>query len=172
MKLRQITSGFAYNEGAVLSIGKPSKLIELESLIEELGNTQIIIWVNFKFEAHQVIESLTKIGTVTTLYSETKDKDRSIEDFKTGRARFMVANPHSAAHGLTLVNCSTMIYYSLDYSYEAHRQSQHRIHRIGQTKTCLYIYLLAENTIDEDILNVLNGKKTLQNIIDEFMRKN
>src|SRR3990167_2414072 len=52
MKLRQITSGFAYTvDGAVSKIAeRSSKLKELENVLEEIGQKQVIIWVQFKEE--------------------------------------------------------------------------------------------------------------------------
>jgi SNF2 family DNA or RNA helicase len=173
MKLRQVTSGFLYSEhGESLPIGKSSKAKELESVLEELGKQQVIVWVQFHHEV-RVIEKLIreKFGTVTTLYSGTPDRDESINAFKNNTVQYLIAHPRSAAHGLTFVNCSTMVFYSLDYSYEAHAQARDRIHRIGQDKSCLYLYLLAKNSIDEELLKVLQRKQSLQEVVYGIIRK-
>ena len=107
---------------------------------------------------------------VVTLYSETPDRDESIWRFKTGQARYLVAHPKSAGHGLTFVNCSVMVFYSLDYSYETHTQARDRIHRIGQNHSCLYIKLLANDTIDGHLLKVLQKKQSLQEAVHALVR--
>jgi len=170
IKLRQVTSGFLYDaEGVAHDVCRPSKLAELESLLEELGSQQVIIWIQFRHEVEYISKVL--FDKCVTLYAETKDKEDSITRFKNGAAQYLIAHPRSAAHGLTLTNCSTEIFYSLDYSYEAHSQAQDRIHRISQTKNCLYIYLLASKTIDYDILDVLDRKKSLEDIVHGFRNK-
>lgn len=181
MKLRQITGGFIYDEyGIPMIIGK-SKLKELFETLEELGNQQVIIFAQFTYEINTIIDTLVqKNQTVTSLCGQTKDKDESIERFQNGKAKYLVAHTQSAAHGLTFTNCRTMIFYSYDYSYEYNTQAQDRIHRIGQNKKCLYIYLTAKRppgnqskvktSIDEDIYNVLDGKKTLQEVIHGIVR--
>jgi len=174
MKLRQATSGFFYGEdGKVVEVDKSSKLKELEEIIEELGNQPVIIWVQFHHEINVIYGLLSeKYGSdqIATLYSETLNKDTSIKRFQNGEARFLIAHPKSAAHGLTFVNCKTMIFYSMDYSYESHAQARDRIHRIGQKNNCLYIYMIATGTIDEQLLLVLQKKKGLQDAVYSIVR--
>jgi SNF2 family DNA or RNA helicase len=145
---------------------------ELAEVLEELGNKQVIIWINFRFEVDAITDMLREQGkTFATLYSGTEDRDDSIKGFQEGRYQILVANSHSAAHGLTFVNCSNAIYFSLDYSYESWEQSRNRLHRIGQVNKCLYITLIAENSIDQMVLQVLQRKKTLQDIIYELTQQ-
>ncbi len=174
MKLRQATSGFFYGEdGKAVEVDKSSKLKEIEEIIEELGNQPVIIWVQFHHEINVIQKLLVdKYGKdqVATLYSETHDRDEEINRFKNNQARFLIAHPKSAAHGLTFVNCKTMIFYSMDYSYESHTQARDRIHRIGQKNNCLYIYMIATDTIDEQLLLVLQKKKGLQDAVYAVVR--
>ena len=173
MKLRQATSGFLYDEDHnALRPGRSSKIRELADVLEELGNQQVIIWVNFHEEIAAISKLLNDEGkTFTTLYAGTDDREQSIKDFQQGKAQYLIAHPRSAAHGLTFVNCSAAVFFSLDYSYEAHAQARDRIHRIGQTKKCLYVYIIAENTIDGLVLDVLNRKKSLQDVFYELVKE-
>jgi SNF2 family DNA or RNA helicase len=174
MKLRQATAGFFYSEtGEVVEIGNATKLKELEEILEELGDQPVIIWVQFHQEVeaiHRLISQKYGADKVATLYSKTKDKDGSINKFKTNQVRYLIAHPKSAGHGLTFTNCSTVVFYSLDYSYEAHIQARDRIHRIGQKNSCLYIYIIAKDTIDEELLKVLQRKQTLQDTVYAIVR--
>ncbi len=174
MKLRQATSGFFYNkDGDSVEIGNSTKLKELEEILEELGPQPVIIWVQFHQEVEAIEKLLTeKYGTdqVATLYAGTRDKEDSINRFKNNRVRYLIAHPKSAGHGLTFVNCSVMVFYSLDYSYETHAQARDRIHRIGQKTSCLYIYITARGTIDEVLLKVLQRKQNLQEAVHALVR--
>lgn len=172
MKLRQATSGFLYTEDhTALRPGRSSKMRELSDVVEELGKQQAIIWVQF----HEEVDAIGKMlaedeKTFVTLYSKTENRDASVKDFQDGKAQYLIAHPKSAAHGLTFVNCSNSIYFSLDYSYESYAQSRDRVHRIGQKNSCLYIHLIAENSIDEMVLAVLQRKKSLQDILYELTK--
>lgn len=170
MKLRQITSGFAYCSDGVgqtgtIQIGK-SKLAELRELLEELGTEQVIIWCNFREE----IEQLTAELKCPALWSQTKDRDSIIADFQAGKHQYLVANPQTAGHGLTFTNCRYAVYYSLNYSYELWKQSMDRIHRIGQHWPCTYYYLIADGTIDKVIYDVLHGKRDLSDAVLEYLK--
>ena len=162
MKLRQLTSGFAYTETGVAITGH-SKLNEMKDLILEIGPTkQIIIWANFREEIRQLLEALPNSGA---LWSGTPDRLDVIDRFKNGQLQYLIANPQSAGHGLTFTNCCDTIYYSLNYSFELLKQSQDRIHRIGQTRKCTYHYLLAKGTIDEVIYTALTKKEKLSAVV-------
>lgn len=167
LKLREITSGFLYDDlGAAHTIpGTNPKINELLDVIEEADHQQIIIWAVFKRDIQLIVEELSKIAPTGALYSETSDRNETIQNFLDGKTRYLVAHPKSAAHGLTLHCACTMIFFSLDYSWESYEQARARIHRAGQTKKCTYINLPCSGTIDEDILSVLKRKGDAQELL-------
>jgi SNF2 family DNA or RNA helicase len=190
MKLRQITSGFIYNQvGEAFETGnlhgtpptgdqvyldrefKNPKIRELLDVIEEAGDQPVIIWIQFHWEIIKICHELHKRwpGQVVTISSMTKDRDESILAFQQGRARFLVAHPASAAHGLTFVNCSLQIFFSIDYSLEKYEQARARTHRAGQKNICTYIHLIAKGTIDEIILEALHKKGDIQKLVYEAL---
>jgi len=170
MKLREVTSSFLLSGIKEIEIGECLKLKELKNLIEELGDRQLIVWCNFKWEIRKVTAELSKLAPTVALFSETKDRDAQIEAFKTGAARYAVCHSASVGHGITWVNCSTQVFFSLDYSWERWYQARARIHRIGQTEKCTYIHLLAKDTIDEDIYRVLQDKGKMAEIVTRMVK--
>ena len=169
MKLRQITSGFAITpEHKVVCMKANPKMKELQRVLSEIGDKQVIIWGNFVHEIQTIIEILGE-DNCAWLYGGTKNKDEQIDDFKEGRKQYLIANPKSASHGLTFVNCAYQVFYSLDYSYEYYHQGKGRTHRAGQTKNCVYIHLLMKGTIDFQILDVLHRKLSSQDLLRRFL---
>lgn len=166
-KLREITSGFAINDqGQEISLGVSPKLAELEAIADECAGQQLIVWGNYKWEIRTIEQLLSRIAPVSTLYGDTPDRDRSIEAFLHGDTRFFVANPQSAGHGLNLQhNCSHEIFFSLSYSMEQYEQARGRIHRSGQKNACTFTHLIAKDSIDREILDVVKGKRTAQDIL-------
>lgn len=156
MKLREITSGFIITKEAFLASFNSNKTSLLSEVLNEIGNNQIIIWCQFQYE----IESLAKQFGGVGLTSKTKGRDDIIRDFRDGKIQYLFTHPQLLGKGLTFVNCTYNIYYSLSFSYEEFKQSQDRIHRIGQTNKCTYIILQARNTIDEKIYDCLQRKKS------------
>ena len=170
LRLRQLASGFLYGEQARHHTGG-SRLAVLQETLEELGDQSVIIWCQFQEEIEQVAGILGE--QAMTLYGKTKDREESLRRFGDS-ARYLVAHPRSAGHGLTLTQASTCVWYSLDWSLEAWSQANDRIHRIGQMQPCLYVHLMAtgpqgQETIDERMWEVLQQKRTLQEAIDAVL---
>lgn len=185
MKLRQVTAGFMFNESGVpLDLGR-SKLNELLSLLEEIGDHQVLIWTQFQHEARMILNALApdqpslKLGIKVlpkitcglcngTVSQEMKDSQ--VRMFKEGKFRYMVAHPRTLGHGVTLTNTHYAIYNSLSYSSEEAKQSQDRIYRKGQRNACTYYYLLAEASIDKVIYNVLQGKIEMEAAVLDYIK--
>lgn len=170
-KLRQITSGFLLNsEGNAIDLEQNAKLDELKELLEEIGSHQVIIWTWFVHEAEVIRKVLGDKARIINGTISNDDKTQNISDFKEGKFQYLIANPQSIAHGVTMTNCHYVIYYSLSYSWEQLSQSMSRIYRISQKESCIYYYLLADNTIDEIMLGVLKRKGTEDDIIKEALK--
>ena len=168
MKLRQLTSGFAYTDTGVAQVGT-SKLEELKEVLEEIGGHQVLIWANFH---HEIGTLLKELPGSAALWHGTADRQQVVADFKAGRFQYLIANPQSAAHGLTFTNCKYAVYFSLNYSYELHEQSINRIHRIGQKWPVTYYYLVADKSIDEVILKTVQRKQAVSNDILNYLKQN
>jgi len=167
MKLRQLTSGFCYGDNGIYQTGT-SKLAECGSLLEQIGDKQVIIWCSFK---HEIGQLLKRLPSSAALWSGTPDREAVIEGFKAGQYQYLIAHPRSAAHGLTFTNCNYAVYFSLNYSYEDQKQSQDRIHRIGQKMPCTYYYLVATDTIDEVVHKALADKAKLSSRLLDYLRE-
>ena len=174
LKLRQITSGFAISDRdeALPITAKNPKLDALMDIIEECGDQQMIIWCQFHFEMDMVASYLHELGGVSQLHGRIslKDREKHLEDFLSGKNRFLIAHPASAAHGLTLVNCHISVFFSLDYSMEMYSQARGRTYRNGQKNNCIYFHILAKDTIDEDVLAIVQRKETAQDVADRYFK--
>jgi len=75
--------------------------------------------------------------------------------------KILIANPAAAKEGLTLTSANNAIYLDRNFKMDDYLQSQDRIHRISQTKKCHIIKLIARNTIDEYIDEILEKKELI-----------
>jgi SNF2 family DNA or RNA helicase len=94
-----------------------------------------------------------------------QDRIEAIDKFQSGEAKIFIAQQQSGGTGITLTKASQVIYFSDTFSLEDRLQSEDRAHRIGQDKSVVYTNILARNTIDEVILNVLKTKQTVSDIV-------
>jgi len=195
LRLQQITSGFwPEQKGAILctacegqgcaqcddigyvvqttplrALPENSRLRALEAALEEIPqNRQVIIWTRFRHD----VELITKMlgpDNVAQYYGGIKNDARSesLERFRNQRARYFVGTARAGGRGLTLTEASYVIYFSHDYSYETRAQSEDRAHRIGQTHSVTYIDLVAEDTVDERLMEVVANKRDLAALFDK-----
>jgi len=164
MRLHQITCGhFKSDDGDVQTV-KSKRLDELMDVLEEIEG-KAIIWAHYRHDIETIVEAVTKKhgeNSIVTYYGDTSNEDRqkainAIQD-KEGPTRFLVGTPQTGGYGITLTGASTMIYYSNGYDLEKRQQSEARIDRIGQEKPMTYIDIIAEDTIDEKIVEALRRK--------------
>lgn len=161
MKLREIVSGFVINKDSSIVDFDTNKDIVLEETLNEIGNKPVIIWCQFQHEIYKLAKRYNGIA----LTSKEKNRDDIIRQFKEGKIKRLFTHPKLLGKGLTFINCTYNIYYSLSFSYEEFKQSQERIHRIGQNNKCTYIVLQGRNTIDDKIYKCLKCK---ENVVDEL----
>ena len=161
MKLREIVSGFVINKDSSIVDFDTNKDIVLEETLNEIGNKPVIVWCQFQHEIYKLAKKYNGVA----LTSKEKNRDDIIRQFKEGKIQKLFTHPKLLGKGLTFTNCTYNIYYSLSFSYEEFKQSQERIHRIGQNNKCTYIILQGQNTIDDKIYKCLKRKG---NVVDEL----
>lgn len=159
MKLRQIPNGFVYDEHGDLQVLKSDKILMLEELIESILPNKVVVFCEFQHSIHQVQEMLTK-NKIKFVTLDGKQKNKKIwRDYQSDDSiKVIICQYLTANSGIDLYASSYMIYYEPNLSTTVISQSSDRIHRIGQTKTCNYYWLITKDTIEEDIYNRLNKK--------------
>jgi SNF2 family DNA or RNA helicase len=175
MKLRQITSGFAINDQneEVCVTEKNPKMDALAELIEECQGKQMIIWCQFHWEIDQIKNMLLEYNAgISELHGRISynSRDEHFSKFINGENRFLIAHPDSAGHGLTMTNCHISVFFSMDYSMEGYSQARGRTYRKGQKNNCLYFHLIAKDSIDEDVLAIVQRKETAQGVAERYLK--
>lgn len=173
---RQITSGALYHprkegEPPIAQHRRPfyrlhdAKTEGLIELIEELQGKPLLVAYDFHHELIRIKESIKKafrydiahIGSGVT----PKEGERIEADWNQGRIRILAGHPGSISHGLNLQEGpgSDICWFSQTWDYERYRQYIQRIWRQGHKGRCVRIHhLVAENTIDELMMERLDGK--------------
>jgi SNF2 family DNA or RNA helicase len=148
MRLQQITCGhFTADDGGTQPIAN-NRITELMDVLEETEG-KAIIWAHYQYDITAIINALTP----------QEERQPNIKRFQDDpECRFIVGTPSTGGYGITLTAANTVIYYSNGYDLEKRLQSEDRAHRIGQKKSVTYVDLMADDTVDEKIVQALRKK--------------
>lgn len=175
-KLQRMTGGFVSLEEDGLPTGVTYKLHDdklgvFEELLDEImdAGKKTVVFVRYLDELHAVEKLLEarKLG-YRSIYGDVSQDDRGrfVDEFQDDPAvRVFVAQIRTAGLGLTLTAADTSIFYSTGYSLEDYAQACARIHRTGQTRSVTHYLLVCEDTIDEDIAEALQKKKSMADLV-------
>ena len=146
------------------------KIKALESIIEEANGEPVIVAYNFVHDLERLKKAFPQ--------GKVLDKDpRTVELWNQGRYPILFAHPASAGHGLNLQHsCRTLVYFGVGWNLEEHEQIAERIGPVrqkqsGYNRQVFYYYILAEDTIDQIVMDRLQSKRSVQEILLEAMAK-
>ena len=158
-KLLQFTSGAVYSEDGQAHEVHRAKLEYLESIMEECSSPTLVFY-HFKHSLQRL--RLTFPDAVVL-------DDDNIAAWRRGEIRMLLAHPQSGGIGLNL-QCNVgetaqTVWYDLPWSSENYIQANARIYRQGQEKPVIIHHLTMSNSIDEQVVKVLDGKINLQDAL-------
>ncbi|MBQ2726344.1 MAG: DEAD/DEAH box helicase, partial [Clostridia bacterium] len=164
-KLSQMANGAVYGEDKRVFPIHDRKLDALEDLIEAANGKPVLVAYWFKHDLER-IQKRFKVREIKT--------SRDIADWNSGKIPVAVIHPASAGHGLNLQSGgSTLIWFGLTWSLELYQQTNARLWRQGQkSETVVIHHIIAENTIDERIMNALRMKDKTQSALIDAVKAN
>lgn len=159
MRLRQCT---ATTEIVSSTVNESIKFDRMVEIIEDVVNKgeKLIVFSNWT-QVLDFAKLRIKYG-YAMVTGEVKDKQAQLDRFTNDDdCKVLLATIGAAGTGLTLTVANTLLFLDSPWNYATFVQVSSRIHRIGQTKSCDIISLLAANTIDERIMEIVEKKKKL-----------
>ncbi len=174
LRLSQLTGGFLGNdESAAVEQVSAAKLAALEDILDSAmaEGRKLVVIARFLPEIRAICKLLEKRGVrYSIITGEIKNRDEQVAQFQNEQeVSVFVGQIATAGLGITLTAASTMVFYSLDYSMSNFEQTKARIHRVGQSEPCTYIFLLAKGTVDEKVLRALKSKADLaKTLVDDY----
>jgi SNF2 family DNA or RNA helicase len=149
-----------------------AKAAALEKLLLPMVETgagrdaKVIIFTHFHITLERLAERLRALGIDFVLYHgglSLARKDEAIRRFEES-ARVLLST-EAAGEGRNLQFCRTMINFDLPWNPMRIEQRVGRIHRIGQTREVDIFNLAAEGTIEDYILNLLDRKLNMFELV-------
>lgn len=170
IKCLQLANGAVYDAEGGWQQVHDEKLQALESIIEEASGMPILVVYHFKSDLARLQKSF-KQGRVIG------NDPQTIRDWNAGKIPIMFIHAASAGHGLSLQDGGNIIaIFGHWWNLEEYQQV---IERIGSTRQAqaghdrpVFIYhILARDTVDDMIMIRREGKRTVQDILLEAMKR-
>lgn len=170
-KLQQFAQGAAYTtdiehpdaHGEWIAL-HDAKLEALDEIIEAANGKPVLVFYWFKHD----------LARLQARHPEARilDTRQDIEDWNAQRIPLLLAQPSGTGHGLNIQEGGNIIvWFALTWDLEIYQQANRRLLRPGQREECvIFQHLVAEGTVDEDIMKALQGKAEGQNSLLEALK--
>lgn len=153
-KLMQLANGRAYtDEHGVVRIhdAKAEALAE----IVDVSDSPVLVFYSFKHDLDAIREKIPE--------AKVLEGPETIAAWNRGEIPVLLAHPASVGYGLNLQDGGhVIVWYGLTWSLELYQQANARLHRQGQTRPVIVHHLIAEGTVDEQVMKALRTKDTSQ----------
>ena len=168
-KLLQIASGTVYDAKKNVYEIHNQKIAMTQYIIDNTGGPVLIAY-HFQCDAQRL---LTNIKLQPGEKIVKFDGSEEMKDaWNRGEYRAMLLQPASCCHGINLQDGgSTLVWYSLPYSYEQYEQTNGRLYRKGQTKPVAILRLISTGTFDEKVALNLGNKEKGNNALLEAVKR-
>ena len=166
-RLHQMSGGFPPTAEFFSSKHKLDEiqdLVESGELSDEEGNIDsVVVFCKYTNELKAVKRKLEELGISCCTYSgedSLEQRADKIDKFNQGYYKWIIVQVSTGSMGVDLSKADTAIYYSNSLSCVDRLQSEDRIINPNKKTPVLYIDLVTSDTIDCDIYQLVESKKT------------
>lgn len=153
-KLLQLTSGEIYDEDKKVVLAHTDKIDYLVDMLDE--DTPTLIFYNYKHSLDRLRRALPDAVVMDP------DEEDTIKAWRAGNIKYLLCHPRSVGAGLNLQcnvgDTAQVVWFDLTWNGEDYLQANARLYRQGQTKPVIIHHLMMEKSIDQQVLNALQGK--------------
>lgn len=135
-----------------------------DEVIKYIKDKQVIIFCNYLDEIDYISSKLD----CYVITGNIKNRNEIIKKFKNDNKPLLMTYG-VGSYSLNLQFCNEIVYSSINFDYAKLEQSKYRIKRIGQEQDIKYTYFLTDLGITKLILENINKKMTLENLVKEKM---
>lgn len=143
--------------------------LKMESILEwvdnflQSSNEKIILFAIHKAIVFELKQKYRDISVVIDGSKSGKEKKKAEDIFNNDKwCRILIANIEAGGVGLNFQKaCCTTAHVELAFVPYLHDQAMGRIDRIGQTKPMSNYFLVAHNTIEEDLCSIIQERNQM-----------
>jgi|SRR5580765_2696930 len=147
-----------------------AKLQALDDIIEESAGAPVLVAYHFKHDLARIRAAFPRARVL--------DGDAAvIADWNAGRIHVLLVHPASAGHGLNLQDGGNiLVFFSVNWNLEEHQQVIERIGptrqmQAGHDRPVFIHYILAQGTLDYEVMERLETKRSVQDSLLNAMKR-
>ena len=166
-KLLQLGNGAVYDaERQPVEIHQ-CKIEAFLETVEALQGQPALVFYNFQHDKDRLMKALKPTGLRVRVYKDSADGDA----WNHHEIDILLAHPASTAYGLNLQDGGHhIIWFGLNWSLELYQQANKRLHRQGQRENVIIHNLVVQGSMDEDVMDALEGKSSTQDSLLKALR--
>ena len=162
-KLAQMANGAVYDDQKVVHQIHDGKLDALAEIVEQ--GEPVLCFISYVHDWDRIKERFPQAVKFTG--------DDVLDYWQAGQIPLMVMHPASGGHGVDglQVGGNVAVWFGLPFSLDLYEQAVARLHRPGQKNNVVVHHLVAINTIDERIMQVLETKGDMQQALIDAVKE-
>lgn len=130
--------------------GKQTALVDI---LEDLPEGEpVVVFARFTADLDAIHEAARVAGRSSLELSGRRDE---LARWQHGEGAVLATQIQAGGVGIDLTRARVCVYYSLGFSLGEYLQSRKRTHRPGQTRSVVYVHLVAAGTIDQKVYAAL-----------------
>lgn len=171
VKCLQVCSGVCYTpDGDSWEVLHDAKIDALRSIVEESAGASVLVAYHWRAD-------LERLKKAFPSGRELDKNPKTICDWNSGKIPLLFAHPASAGHGLNLQDGgSILVFFSLWWDLEHYEQIVERIGptrqaQAGHPRPVFLYHIIAEGTVDELVLERMESKREVQDLLLESLKR-
>lgn len=164
---RKLRGEIMVRMGALKQLSAKGKINEVKEFVNEVmeAGEKLIIFHNLHEIGDQIRQLFPGAVSVNGRMS-SEEKQKAIDGFQNNPdIKLIVCNIKAAGVGITLTASSRVAFVEYPWTYADCAQCEDRAHRIGQKNNVMCTYFLGQNTIDEEMYQIIQYKRHIGNTI-------
>jgi SNF2 family DNA or RNA helicase len=137
-----------------------AKLDALDDVLEEASGSPVLCSYAFKADAQRIMQRFKKYRPVNLTAAPSKDTERIINEWNSGKIKLLIGHPASMGHGVDGLqeSGSILVWFGMNWSLELYEQMNGRLNRQGQKAPVSIIRILCNDTVDLAVADAIERK--------------
>lgn len=138
------------------------------------SKTKTVVFCTHKKTVRDLSNSYFQNSVMITGDIKPEDRIKALDMFENSPdIYFVFATMATVGTGFNITCASNVLFMELGWTPAEHKQCEDRCWRIGQVNKVFVNYLIAKDTIDEDIIEILNSKSEIieNTVVGELLNK-